>query len=91
VDTIVGRSGDFTSAASAIRQVLGMSKDHRVEMARRSADRVLRDYTWAGQALRTLVEMYPELAERAGEVAATLDREDRDAVLAHDSYRNGDL
>jgi glycosyltransferase involved in cell wall biosynthesis len=91
VDTIVGRSGDFASAASAIRQVLGMSRDQRVEMARRSADRVLRDYTWAGQALRTLVEMYPDLAERASEVAATLDREDRDAVLAHDSYRNGDV
>ena len=82
VDTIVGRSGDHRAAAAAVRQVLAMTESERVEMARRSAGRVLRDSTWTGQALRTLVQVYPGLAERAAEVADTLDRADRAAVTS---------
>jgi glycosyltransferase involved in cell wall biosynthesis len=82
VDTIVGRSGDHLAAAAALRQALGMSYDERAEMARRSAQRVLRDSTWTGQALRTLVEMYPDLADRAAQVADTLDRANLAAVAS---------
>jgi glycosyltransferase involved in cell wall biosynthesis len=82
VDTIVGRSGDHRAAAAAIRQVLAMNDGERAEMARRSAGRVLRDSTWSGQALRTLVQVYPGLADLAAEVADTLDRADRAAVAS---------
>jgi trehalose-6-phosphate synthase len=82
VDTIVGRSGDHLAAAAAVRQALAMSEDERVEMARHSARRVLRDSTWTGQALRTLVQVYPGLADRAAEVADSLDRADRAAVAS---------
>jgi hypothetical protein len=59
-----------------------MSDGERAEMARRSAGRVLRDSTWSGQALRTLVAVYPGLADLAVEVADTLDRADRAAVAS---------
>jgi glycosyltransferase involved in cell wall biosynthesis len=82
VDTIVGRSGDHLAAAAAVAQVLAMTDGERTHMARRSAHRVLRDSTWTGQALRTLVEVYPGLAGPAAQVAEALNQADRAAVAA---------
>lgn len=92
LDTIVGRSGDHHAAAAAIRQVLAMSDSERFTMASRSAHRVLQDNTWCAQALRTIVEVYPELADAAGEVAAVVGAEDRAAVsVDNETTRGGSL
>lgn len=92
LDTIVGRSGDHHAAAAAIRQVLAMGESERFTMASRSARRVLQDNTWCGQALRTIVEVYPELADAAGEVAAVVGAEDRAAVSDdNETTRGGSL
>jgi len=80
VDAILGRSGDDAAAADAIRRALALDDGTRAEMVRASARRVLRDSTWTGRLLRTLVELRPGLAGIAAEVTAAVDEQNRAAV-----------
>lgn len=80
VDAILGAPGDPVAAAAAIRQALVMGEPERAGMAGRSAYRVLREFTWTRQALRTLAEIYPDVAAIADSVDAELAEEDHEIV-----------
>lgn len=80
VDAILGRSGDVEAAAAVIGRALEMGEAARSEMVRTSTERVLRECSWTGRLLRTLVELRPGLADVDARVGAVLDERNVAAV-----------
>ncbi|HEY8476059.1 MAG TPA: glycosyltransferase family 4 protein [Chloroflexota bacterium] len=61
VDGFVTRQDDPDDVARVIVQILAMPPERKAEVRRAGLERVLRDYTWPVQMLRTLAALVPEV------------------------------
>jgi glycosyltransferase involved in cell wall biosynthesis len=64
--------GDPHDLAKVIAGVLDLSEDRRAELRRNGVRRVLTDYTWPVQIVRSLAAAVPHVAAVADEVIAEL-------------------
>ena len=71
-DAFLCAPGDAHAAAGALARALAMRHEERERMRNCSASRVLDEYTWQGQTLRTLSAVYPEVSLVADAVLSRL-------------------
>ncbi|HDN79163.1 MAG TPA: glycosyltransferase, partial [Chloroflexi bacterium] len=68
VDGFVTRQDDPDDVARTIAHILEMSEEEKQRIRQAGLKRVLREYTWSSQILRTLAAVVPEIAAVAEEV-----------------------
>lgn len=74
VDAFVTRQDDPRHIAQAIDRIVNMHSDNRYKMRSVAADRVLENYTWSAQIVRTLASCIPQIARVADQVTEAIRR-----------------
>ncbi|MFQ6059311.1 MAG: glycosyltransferase family 4 protein [Anaerolineae bacterium] len=80
VDGFVTRQDDPDDVARALRHVLALSEAEKQRIRRVGLQRVLEEYTWASQILKTLAAVVPEVAAVVEPVRSWLVQENERAL-----------
>jgi len=67
VDGFITRQDDPDDVARVVARILEMDESEKQRIRRAGLERVLREYTWSSQILRTLAAVVPEIADIAEE------------------------
>jgi len=80
VDGFVTRQDDPDDVARTVARILEMGEGEKQRIRRAGLERVLREYTWSSQILRTLAAVVPEIAAVAEEVKEAIMSEERETL-----------